>query len=89
VGWLIGATDGAAMGQMLGGQIGRRSIELAQSGCIWPFTHWHIRSSRKASTNAHKTPVLPRREAQAAPASGQVSPGLLDVVLYYRYDRTS
>jgi len=42
VGGLIGATDGAAMGQMVGGQIGRRSIELAQSGCIWPFTHWHM-----------------------------------------------
>jgi hypothetical protein len=30
------------MGQILGGQMGGRSIELLQSGCTSPLTHWQI-----------------------------------------------
>ena len=38
----MGATAGGIMGQMVGGQIGGISIELVQSGCIAPFTHWQM-----------------------------------------------
>ena len=41
----MGAMDGPAMGQIVGGQIGGRSIEFWQSGCIWPLTHWQTHSA--------------------------------------------
>ena len=42
VGGLIGVTDGDIIGQTVGGQIGRISIALSQSGCIEPLTHSHV-----------------------------------------------
>ncbi len=45
----IGAIDGAAMGQMAAGQTGATSIELWQSGCIRPSTHWQTHSASARS----------------------------------------
>jgi hypothetical protein len=39
VGGLIGATEGIAIGQRRGGQIGEMSSGLAHNGCISPSTH--------------------------------------------------
>jgi hypothetical protein len=38
-GGIIGVTDGGTIPQIVGGQIGRISIALEQSGSICPFTH--------------------------------------------------
>ena len=38
VGGMIGVTDGGAIEQICGAQIGGRSILLSQSGCTSPFT---------------------------------------------------
>ena len=54
---LIGAIDGAAIGQIRGGQIGGISIELLHSGCISPSTHWHLQdaSARTLTSAAPQT----------------------------------
>jgi hypothetical protein len=53
---------GAVIGQIVGGQIGGRSIALSQSGCMLPFTHWQVHpaqadaaltSKMVAATSAH------------------------------------
>jgi len=38
----MGAIEGEAIGQTVGGQIGARSSALLHRGCIWPFTHWQM-----------------------------------------------
>jgi hypothetical protein len=45
VGGEIGAIDGVTIGQIAGGQIGGRSIELSQSGRMFPLTHWQMHSA--------------------------------------------
>ncbi|MDE1933488.1 hypothetical protein [Bradyrhizobium sp.] len=42
---MIGAIDGAVIGQMVAGQIGGKSIELWQSGCMCPSTHSQMHSA--------------------------------------------
>ncbi|MGA7997556.1 MAG: hypothetical protein WCA28_21995 [Bradyrhizobium sp.] len=42
---MIGAIDGDVIGQIVGGHIGGISIELWQSGCICPSTHWQTHSA--------------------------------------------
>ena len=46
VGGMIGVTDGGAIEQICGAQIGGRSILLSQSGCTSPFTQ---RQTQRAS----------------------------------------
>jgi hypothetical protein len=41
----MGAVEGATIGHIVSGQIGRRSIELSQSGSISPSTHWQMHSA--------------------------------------------
>jgi hypothetical protein len=35
----MGGIDGIGVGQIVGGQIGGRSMELEQMGCTLPLTH--------------------------------------------------
>ena len=41
----MGAIDGAMVGQIVGGQIGGRSIAFWQSGSICPSMHWQTHSA--------------------------------------------
>ena len=41
----MGAIDGAMLGQIVGGQIGCRSIAFWQSGSICPSMHWQTHSA--------------------------------------------
>ena len=61
VGAWIGATDGGTTAQTVGGQIGERSIELLQIGCISPLTQRQTHAadagptSEKVKNTATKT----------------------------------
>jgi hypothetical protein len=41
----MGVIEGAAIGQIVGGQIGGISIASSQSGCICLLTHSHVHSA--------------------------------------------
>jgi hypothetical protein len=61
------------IGQIVGGQIGGRSIEFSHSGCIAPLTHWqvhpasaelaenHIAVSNSINAAAARNIILPSR----------------------------
>jgi len=51
----IQAREGEAIGQIVGGQIGGRSIELSQSGCMCPLTHWQVQPAVAAVDEAVTT----------------------------------
>ena len=51
---MIGAIDGAVIGQIAGGQIGGRSIELLHIGCISPSTQRQTHAAWAEVTSADR-----------------------------------
>lgn len=68
----MGAIDGAMVGQIVGGQIGGRSIAFWQSGSICPSMHWqaHSASALQIPSSRNATAASCTRMFESLPLKG-------------------
>jgi len=63
----MGAIEGEAIGQIVGGQIGGRSSAPLHRGCIWPFTHWQVHPACAGLARPMKALAIIRMRFMAPP----------------------